>query len=137
MLGKYESPSIKLTRTMYDDLTMPWQVDLPVNAFPQEGFKRYEWNPNGALGDGEEDFYGGSEETTLDELRDSLGTASMVTQWREDNPHIAGTDRDCVQLTMKEIASALGSNGLDTGKLKIKIGSATTLLIFRRTGDIF
>jgi hypothetical protein len=117
---------------MYDNLTMPWEVEPSVTAFPREGFTRYEWNRNGILKDGEADFFGGSTEVTLDELRNKLGTASMVTRWREANSGIAGTERDCVEVTMKEIASAMGLSGVETGKLKLKIGSATTLLIFTR-----
>jgi trans-aconitate 3-methyltransferase len=128
----YETPSNKLSHDMYDNLPMPWDVKPPIAAFPRGGYSRYEWNRNGTLKDGEVDFFGGGEEVTLDELRKQLGTASMVTRWREANVGTAGTERDCVELTIGGIVSALGSSEADTSKLKLKIGSATTLLVFVR-----
>jgi trans-aconitate 3-methyltransferase len=117
---------------MYDNLAMPWDVKPPVIVFPREGFTRYEWNRNGALEEGEVDFFGGNEEVTLDELRDSLGTASMVTRWREVNGHIANTEQDCVEVTMRAVAQALGLSKSDIGRQTLKIGSATTLLMLIR-----
>jgi hypothetical protein len=118
---------------MYDNLPMPWDVKPPVSAFPREDSIRYEWNRNGILEEGETDFFGGSEETTLDELSDSLGTASMVTRWREANRGIANTEKDCVEVTMKDIALALGLNRAEAGKQKLKVGGATTLLILTKS----
>lgn len=118
---------------MYDNLTMPWEIEITNAAFPRGGFVRYEWNRNGIIEEGESDFFGGSQEITLDELRGSLGTASMVTQWREANPGIAGTEDDCVELTIQKIAQAMGFGGVDAGTQKLQIGRATTLMMFTRT----
>ncbi|KAF2670978.1 S-adenosyl-L-methionine-dependent methyltransferase [Microthyrium microscopicum] len=130
ILGEHELESNKLSRNMYDKLTLPWQVDVP--EFPQETFQRHEWNRDGKLDVGETYFFGGSEYDTLEKLAQSLGTASMVTRWRTANAHSAGTDADCVTLTMANIAKAMGNDSEDFGKTKIRTGSSTTLLLFTR-----
>jgi hypothetical protein len=130
MLAPYESPSNRLSRNMYDELTMPWDLSPPVVAFSPEQHERREWNRNGVLSEGEADFFGGSEVSTLKELGESLGTSSMVTRWRDANPTLVGTEDDCVEVTMKRIALALGAD--DSKMAKLKTGGATSVLAFRR-----
>jgi hypothetical protein len=130
ILGPYETPSNNLSRRMYDNLTMPWDVET--GPFSRQKFVRYEWNRNGKLEDGEDDFFGGSKETTLAELAKSLGTASMVTRWREANPELVGTEKDCVNLTMSKIAEVVGGEGSKLEDIKIKVGSSTVLLLLSR-----
>jgi hypothetical protein len=120
---------------MYDDLTMPWDVPQPVLAYPRSSHTRLEWNRNGKLEDGEVDFFSTSDDTSLRELSDSLGTASMVTEWRKANPDLVGTERDCVDMTIVRIAKAIretDNEGGDWRELRLKTGCATTLLLFRR-----
>jgi hypothetical protein len=133
ILGPYETPSNRLSRDMYDNLIMPW--DAGITAFPSQNFKRYEWNRNGKMEAGEEDFFGGGTEMTLKTLGDNLGTASMVTRWRETNADLVGTDKDCVSLIMQKVATAMGADGSDLGDIKIRTGSSTTLLIFTRVAE--
>ena len=112
---------------MYDNLTMPW--DPRTNAFPSHRFVRYEWNRNGNLEDEDLHLFGGGKEVMLKELGEILGTASMVTRWREANAELVGTDNDCASLTMREIAKVMDA-GSDLEAIKIKAGSSITLLMF-------
>jgi hypothetical protein len=131
ILGPYELLSIRLTRNMYEDLEMPWDLKSPVSAFPQSLYQRFEWNRNGKLGE-DDDFFSESAEMSLKELGDGLGTASMVTQWRKANPKAIEAGNDCVAITMKKIAIALGREDEDYGNVSLRAGSATTLLLFKR-----
>lgn len=118
---------------MYTNLRMPWDVDPPVPEFPQSSFVRREWNRNGKLESGQDDFYSGSSAVKLDELAKSLGTSSMVTRWRESYPELVGTDGDCVEQTMKLASEAMGSRPGNVRNFAIKVGSATSLLLFMKT----
>jgi hypothetical protein len=132
MLGPYELPSNRLSREMYDNLVMPWEVHPPVTAFPRSHHTRREWNRGGRLDDGETDFFDGSEGESLRGLGNSLGTASMVTQWRNANPGLVGTENDCVESTIRNIARAMDLKDDDMDKPTLRLGSATSLLLFRR-----
>jgi hypothetical protein len=117
---------------MYDDLKMPWQVDPPINVFAQESFVRREWNRDGLLEEGKNDFFGGSQEISLAELEQSLGTASMVTRWREAPSDLVGTENDCVRTTMRAIVRAIGDDDRDLSNTKLRVGNATALVLFTR-----
>ncbi|KAF5862067.1 hypothetical protein ETB97_012214 [Aspergillus alliaceus] len=65
-------------------LPLPWSVDPAVTAFPASDFVRVESERDGIPSDGKIFFIG--KDTTVDELEQRLGTASMVTRWREANP---------------------------------------------------
>ncbi|KAK8855980.1 S-adenosyl-L-methionine-dependent methyltransferase [Apiospora arundinis] len=115
---------------MYANLHMPWSVDPLIAAFPQSLSVRREWNRDGELESGQEDFYGGSSVVTLEDLANSLGTSSMVTRWREEHPDLVGTDDDRVVYTMAVVAQAMRLGLQDAGNLTVKVGNATTLLLF-------
>jgi hypothetical protein len=132
ILGPHQLPSIKLTRNMYDDLVMPWILKNPVEVFPQSLFKRHEWNRNGVLEQGEDDFFSESQENSLKELGDGLGAASMVTQWRKANSEAIEAGNDCVAVTMRKIAVALGREHEDYGDIRVRTGCATALLLFKK-----
>lgn len=127
ILGPYQMPGNRMTREMYDTLPLPWQVDPPVPEFPESGFTRREWDRDGVLTDGV-DFFGGTEELSLAELEKGLGTASMVTRWRDAHPDIANTDRDCVVKTIRRIRELVGPDAGD----KIKGHGSTVILLFKR-----
>ncbi|KAH8657868.1 S-adenosyl-L-methionine-dependent methyltransferase [Xylariales sp. PMI_506] len=131
ILGPYELPQNRLSRNMYDDLVMPW-FDQPTPEFPESSFVRREWNRDGKLEPGETDFFGGSSEISLQQLAESLQTASMVTRWREANPELTGTDQDCVTVGIRAVASAMGLGEGDFDQGRIKVGSSTVLLLFKR-----
>lgn len=98
-------------------------------AFPKAAFVRMEWDRDGVLTDGE-NFFNGSDETTVNEISDSLQTASMVTRWREAHPDLVDTDLDCVAVAMAQVRKALGI-GMDDDRT-LKVGGATVLLFFKR-----
>jgi SAM-dependent methyltransferase len=134
ILGPYATPYNKLSRGLYADLPLPWDVNPPIEAFAKakSQFVRREWDRDGILSNGK-DFFLGANETTLERLGNSLGTASMVTRWREAHPELVGTDQDCVKSTMDEIARVLGEDeSVDLKSLKIRTGSAVVLLLFKR-----
>lgn len=110
---------------------LPWDMSPdPVRCFPRDSFIRKEWDVDGVLSNGD-DFFGGSSETTLAALEGSLGTASMVTRWREAHPDEAGTENDCVKATMRHVREAMG---LAAGEdVTIKVSGATALLMFKKT----
>lgn len=132
ILGPFELPSNHLSRTMYETLPMPWSLDPPVTAFPPADSLRREWNRDGKLERGATDFFEGGQDESLEELGRSLGTASMVTRWREAHPDLAGTDQDCVALTIRRIAEAMEVGDEELADVRLKLGGATALLLFRR-----
>ncbi|KAK8046349.1 hypothetical protein PG996_014413 [Apiospora saccharicola] len=134
ILGPYGLPANNVCRTMYANLLMPWSADPPVAAaFPQPLSVRREWNRDGKLELGQEDFYGGSSATSLADLAKGLGTSSMVTRWREDHSELVGTEGDCVVQTMRAVAEAIMGEGAEEfGGVTIKVGCAATLLLFTR-----
>jgi hypothetical protein len=125
VLAPFELPPNRLSREMYDNLPLPWDVVPPITAFPQSGFVRHEWDRDGILSNGNT-FFGQSEEGSLDELERGLSTSSMVTRWRNANPELAATEKDCVRETMKELREAL--NGQET----FIQGSGTVILLFKK-----
>ena len=135
MLGPFELPSNHLSRTMYDTLPMPWSLDPPVKEFPPADFMRKEWNRDGKLESGAAEFFESEGERSLEELANSLDTASMVTRWREAYPGLARTDKDCVAMTMRRIADAMGADKDDLAGIRLKLGSATALLLFNKRMD--
>jgi len=130
VLVPYEEPGNKLSRGMYNDLTLPWQVHPPVAGFSEaeENFKRVEWNKDGKVEPGK-DFLGGGA-FTPGQIERALGTASMVTRWREANPEVANTENDPVKLMASKVIKIMGS-----AEVKIKTGASTALLLLKRIGD--
>ncbi|KAJ6006425.1 S-adenosyl-L-methionine-dependent methyltransferase [Penicillium sp. IBT 35674x] len=131
ILAPYELPENRLSRDYYDNLPLPWTIgdDVVEKAFSKAAFVRMEWDRDGILTDGE-NFFDGSDEMTVNEISDSLQTASMVTRWREAHPDLVNTDQDCVAVAMAEVRKALGIGMNDDRTLKV--GSATVLLFFKR-----
>jgi hypothetical protein len=125
VLAPFELPSNRLSRDMYDNLRLPWDVVPPITAFSSSGFVRHEWDRDGILSNGNT-FFGQTEEGSLDELETGLSTSSMVTRWRDANPELAWTDKDCVRETMKELREAL------SGQETFIQGSGTVILLFKK-----
>ena len=139
VLGPYELPGNRLSRQMYTNLVLPWSnIKERTSGFNESTFKRIIYNADGVLGPGEDDFFSGSTEMTLEKLADGMGTASMVTRWREANPDLVGTDHDCVEVAMRAVGRALRGGPLEgSGRaywrpLKIRVGSATAILLFTK-----
>ncbi|MCJ1400329.1 hypothetical protein MMC11_003534 [Xylographa trunciseda] len=125
VLAPYSLPPLDLSRNYYDALPLPWSCEPPVTAFPPSWFVRKTWDRDGVLSDGE-DFFGGSEEISVDDLERQLGTASMVTRWRAAHSELVGTERDCVKECVERIRGVVGEG-------KFKVGGGTALLLFRKS----
>jgi trans-aconitate 3-methyltransferase len=130
-LDKFHVQGNRLTRGMYLDLPLPWQVDPPNAAFDEKTFFRKEWNRDGKLEPGEADFFLGRENMTVDLLVKGLATSSSVTRWREANPEKAGTDEDCVKIMGRRMKEALKEVGADENGV-FKGGVASALLMVKR-----
>ena len=127
ILAPFEVKGNRLSRDMYDQLPLPWTCDPFIKDFPETGFERYEWNRDGVpSNDGT--FFCGVEREELDDLAKGLGTASMVTRWREVNRENLenGVVEDCVAMTVRRLKEAM------SGRDWIDGGSATALLIFKK-----
>ncbi|MCJ1389710.1 hypothetical protein MMC18_002567 [Xylographa bjoerkii] len=124
VLGPYSLPPLDLSRNFYDALALPWSCSPPTTAFPSSSFVRKTWDRDGVLSNGE-DFFGGSNEISADDLEGQLGTASMVTRWRAAHPALIGTGEDCVKQCVGQIRGVVGEG-------KFRVGSGTALLLFRK-----
>lgn len=129
ILAPYELLPNRISRLLYRTLPLPWSTPPTVGCFSPDSFVRREWDVGGVLSNGH-DFFGGSHEDTLSSLESSLGTASMVTRYREANPETVGTDNDCVRATMRRVMKAMGIAAGEDGA--IRYGGATALLMFKK-----
>jgi hypothetical protein len=140
VLAPYELQPNRISRDMYDNLILPWQVDQVTtegndlaDVFPKSDFVRLEWDRDGILTDGVDFFLASSSEnkgeTTLNDLEASLGTASMVTRWREANADLVGTEKDCVREMCAEIRKVMGVG--TEGNPTIRVESSVVLLLFK------
>ena len=127
ILGPYETRGNKLCRQAYRTLPLPWTISPPVEEFPEAKFLRKEWNAEGKLEPGEDDFTMGSMRVSLDQWEKMFSTASMVTRWREDHPDLLNTDQDCLKATRLKMEEAL--DGKDT---KIRYGASVPLLMLKK-----
>ena len=100
-------------------------------SHPQSRFRRWKWDRDGVLSNGD-DFFGGTEAQTLAQLQRRLDTASMVARWREANPGLAGTEADCVRESIRGVAEAMGKRGVPLQEVSIRTGSAVVLLLSKR-----
>ena len=126
-LSSYELPPNILSRTLYDGLALPWQLDPPNRAFPKAAFLRQEWDRDGVLSDGVA-FFGGSSNIPLSLLEKGYDTASTVTRWRDANPELAHGPRDCVRMAIEQIRAVIGPGAGDM----IYGSTSTVLLLFKR-----
>ena len=121
---------------MYDRLPLPWEVTPSAEAaFPKSLYVRHEWNRDGKLADGEDEFWVGTE-LPLAYLIPLFGTASPVTRWREANPEKVGTDEDAVTVTINRMMKALGVEpGTNPKDVKVRLGTSQVLLLFGRSDE--
>ncbi|MCJ1281929.1 hypothetical protein MMC26_001252 [Xylographa opegraphella] len=124
VLAPYSLPPLELSRNYYDALPLPWSSSPPEDSFPASLFVRKTWDRDGVLSNGE-DFFGGSEEISTEDLERQLGTASMVTRWRAAHPELGGTARDCVKECVGRIKDVVGEE-------RFRVGGGTALLLFRK-----
>ena len=124
VIDPYMQPGNRIAHDMYDHLELPWAADPAQTAFPKENYQRFDWDRGNVLSDGK-DFFGGAYEFPLDVFKYALATVSAVTRWREEHPELVGTERDCVEEMLAHLKQLLG-------ELKLRGGSATVLLIFKK-----
>ena len=123
-LGPYELPGNKMCREAYRTLPLPWTCDPPIEGFSPEGFTRYDWDEDGKLSDGEH-FFLGDHTVSLAQLQATLGTASMVTRWREAHPELVGTEEDVLVKAIREFREIIGGE-------ELVVGLDCHLLLFKR-----
>jgi len=59
VLGVYELPGNRLSRDLYDNLPLPWDVSPPVPEFSKSGFVKHDYDRDGILTNGKTFFSGG------------------------------------------------------------------------------
>jgi hypothetical protein len=128
ILAPYELVPNRLSRDMYDDLPLPWTVAPPVAALGQASFVRREWDRDGVLSDGDA-FFGGSKPTPVDAFLALLGTASIVTRWREAHAELVGTEDDVVAAFGRRLRAALGE-----GVTEVVLGAGVVVLMVKEGG---
>ncbi|KAF7325291.1 S-adenosyl-L-methionine-dependent methyltransferase [Mycena venus] len=130
-LAPYVLEPNRMSRSLYAKLPLPWTCEPPIARFDQSSFIRREWDVDGVLTNGQ-DFFAGGGETTLADLGSALGTASMVTRWREANPGLASGEKDCVKMAMQELREVLGVDKGSEQEIRLKTGSSTVVLFLRK-----
>jgi len=133
-LASYFSSQKRDDTNRADPRRESWAAECPEDvriAFDETTFKRKEWNADGVLSDDGE-FFGGSREVTLAGIEQLSGTGSPIVRWREAHPDLAGTERDCVRVMVKQLQEVLGIKEGDEDKVKIKIGTSIVLLMVKR-----
>ena len=127
----YEPHALHIAKGLYDDLVLPWKMTPPPEEFVEADYVRHEWNRDGVVAPGEHYFNTEPPYTTsLETLESTLETADSTQNWRDDNPELAGTDEDCVKVTMRKLHVALG------GRKEFELGGGTVLLLFRRAETV-
>lgn len=124
-LDPYKLKGNRLSRDLYSNLPLPWQISSPVDELPESLYVKHEFNRGGVVPEGQ-DFFGGSREQSLTDGEKALNTSSMVTRWREANPELAGTEQDCLKRTIRDLRAALG------GKESMVVGYAVVILLFKK-----
>ncbi|KAM0138108.1 hypothetical protein ACHAO1_003576 [Botrytis cinerea] len=129
ILAPYELLPNRLSRDMYDNLPLPWNIPHPIpsSVLPESQFLKLDYDRDGILSDPEsDDFFFGGREVTLKQAEKSLETASMVTRWREAHPEMVGTEKDVLKLHMEELRKAMGGNE------SMRTGSGTTIILVKK-----
>ncbi|TEY40325.1 hypothetical protein BOTCAL_0438g00040 [Botryotinia calthae] len=129
ILAPYELLPNRLSRDMYDNLPLPWNIPHPIpsSILPSSQFLKLDYDRDGILSDPEsDDFFFGGREVTLKQAEKSLETASMVTRWREAHPETVGTEKDVLKLHMEELRKAMGENE------SMRTGSSTTIILVKK-----
>ena len=114
VIWPYHRPWHKLSHGLYKHLVLPWHVEPTVLGFSKhEGNCEWiEWNKDGHADEGMDFLI--VNEVKLAQMEKMLGTASMVTRWRESYPKLAGTNQDCGKAMINTLANILGQKHKDT-----------------------
>lgn len=120
-----------LTRDLYADLPLPWNIEKPVVEFEKESLVRKEWNMNRDYVEGDGDLGLGAA-VSLEQLEALMGTNSSVTRWREANPEKNGTEEDPLRVMGRRVESLLDDVGVNPGERVLRGGVAIVLLMVKK-----
>lgn len=122
----YFEPGNILTRARYHGLPLPWTLDPPVESLDSSSFFRKDWQVG-------ENFFVGETEVDLDTFEKMMSTGSPITRWRQANPDLVGTERDCLRELRRGIEKLLHEAGVEVGKETVKGTAAGVLLMVKKT----
>ena len=123
-LAPYERPGNILSRNLYDNLLLPWDMTPPVPEFSRTRFIKHVWDRDGKPSSGDE-FFLGNQHVTVARLMKVYETTSPMARWRQANPELIGTDSDILVKTARDLREALGGENM-------VIGFGCFLLLFTR-----
>lgn len=132
MLLPFATPGNILSRTGYEGLSLPWDLEPCASLFDKSSFERVEWDRNGVpsappLGDGTPGpFVVVGHPVPIAGIAQALGSSSMVIRWREAYPDKANTEEDPVKITVKKLREA------NDGKEEMWLSASLSLLLMRR-----
>ncbi|PWY86736.1 S-adenosyl-L-methionine-dependent methyltransferase [Aspergillus heteromorphus CBS 117.55] len=124
-LKPYFVPGNVLVRSRYEGLVLPWQLEKPVEEFPERGFVRREWDVG-------ESFHDELPQVGMDRYESIVSTISPVTRWREAHPETVGTEEDYVRRCRRAIERLLQEAGVKKGEEKIKGAMQGVVLVVKR-----
>lgn len=139
VLTPYETPGNRLSRELYKDLKMPWDVaeanpDLqPVlSVFNRQNLVRQEINKSGELAQGEKFVRGGRIDFAAIKL--ILGTASPIVRWREAHQEQLdkGEIEDCIDEFIRKAKEILDETEEGRGRDYIDTGVSIAILVVRK-----
>lgn len=123
----YFAPGNFLVKELYRDLALPWNLEVPEDAFDEKTLFRKEW-------DWTEDGDAASEKSliTMEMVEKLMDTASPVTRWREAHPDLVGTDKDAVKVLVSVIKRPLHEAGVEEGKEVVRAIMGGVLLVVKK-----
>ncbi|KIV90572.1 hypothetical protein PV10_07860 [Exophiala mesophila] len=139
VLVPYEAPGNRLTRELYKNLRMPWDVaeanpDLqPVlSVFKRQNSVRQEIDKSGQLAKGEKFVRGGRADFNTIKL--ILGTASPIVRWRQAHQEQLekGEIEDCVDEFFRKAREILDETEEGRGRDYIDTGLSIVILVVRK-----
>ncbi|KAG5758891.1 hypothetical protein H9Q72_012974 [Fusarium xylarioides] len=129
-LRQYYKQGNTLTRDLYVDLPLPWNIETPIAEFDKDSFFRQEWNKS--RGGSETEGLGTGKDLTPEEFEKLIGTSSPVTRWREANIDKARTEEDVVRKARRRIESLLHEAGVKPGEELLRGQTALVLLMVKK-----
>ena len=136
ILKPYELPGNRLCRELYETLGLPWT--LGVDGFDVQSYIHRTWNKHGAFDESIEGGFLKRMEQDWNTLEKGLGTASMVTRWREAHQEQLenGELEDCVTVLMREVENSV-NEGMQRGDEgyhdRMVVGTAMGLTMWRKS----
>jgi trans-aconitate 3-methyltransferase len=130
-LDPYRVGPNRLAYDMYADLALPWTIDPLIPGFNSTTFVRREWNRDGKLEDGEDDFFMSRQVMTVKQFETGLLTSSPAQRWREAHPESVETEEEPARVAGKAIREALRAEGAGENDT-FKGGFSAVLLMVKR-----